>query len=178
MSTRQFFIWSGWAIVLALGLPVLLGSMVGPTAPALVVVAKDDFPANYSISREPMIWRIYPGIPETSHADYWRIIVNPDGPYEKQQAGHITTARYFNAEALDQAYEAIRVEAEINGNAQPIDFGARGSQSTLGYFNSSDVLFQRCGMVVHVTLEDGVVAQLVDYARRLDQRIVERICRK
>ena len=178
MSTRQFFIWSGWAIVLVLGLPVLLGSMVGPASPGLVVVTKSDFPANYSISREPMIWRIYPGIPETYDADYWRIIVNPDGPYENQQVGHITTARYFNAEALDQAYEAIRIEAEINGNAQPIEFGERGSRSTPGYFNSSDVLFQRCGMVVHVTLEDGAIAQLVAYANRLDRRIVESICEK
>lgn len=183
MSTRQFFVWSGWAIAITLGFPFLLavaGAGLSLTAPAtFFVIEPGELPASYSITSEDLPWQIYPDIPQTGSASYHRIIVNRGGPAADQQWGHIATVSYANAETADLAYEAIRREAEINGNAQPLPFGERGSQSTPAPpFNSTDILFQRCGVIVHVALEDGDLDQLLAYGRRLDERIAAAKCKQ
>lgn len=178
MSTGQFFRWSFGAIVVVLALPLLVW-FAGPLPATFTVIVPGEFPPNYSITREDLPWQIYPDIPQASSASYHRIIVNRDGPPEDQQWGHVVTATYANAETADLAYGAIRREAEINGNAQPLPFGERGSQSTPTYqFNSTDVLFQRCGVIVHVALEDDTLDQLLVYARRLDERIAAAKCKQ
>lgn len=178
MSTRQFFVWSFWAIAAVLGLPLLVW-FAGPPSATFLVIEKGEFPANYSITREDVPWQIYPDIPQTSGASYHRIIVDRDGPAALQQWGHIVTVQYGNPTTADLAYEAIRREAEINGNAQPLAFGERGSLSTPTYrFNSTDILFQRCGVIAHVALQGDKQSLLLDYARRLEERIELAKCNK
>ncbi len=186
MSTRQFFVWSFWAIMAVLALPLFIlvtdpagGRSPGTSSGTFTVIEPGEFPSNYSIIREDLPWRIYPDIPQTSSASYHRIIVNRDGPDADQQWGHVVTVTYANAETADLAYEAIRREAEINGNAQSLPFGERGSQSTPAPpFNSVDILFRRCGVIVHVTLENGPLEQLLTYGRRLDERIAAAKCKQ
>lgn len=178
MSTRQFFVWSGWAIAAVFALPFLVW-FAGPPLATFTVIEPEEFPETYSIAREDLPWQIYPDIPQTSSVSYHRIIVNKNGPPENQRWGHVVTVSYANVETANLAYEAIRREAEINGNAQPLPFGERGSQSApVPSFNSTDVLFQRCGVIVHVALQGDDLDRVLDYARRLDKRIELAKCKK
>lgn len=186
MSTRQFFVWSFWAIAAVFALPLLawlagplLGQLPTTSSGTFLVIAPGEFPDTYSITREDLPWRIYPDIPQTSSASYHRIIVNRDGPPEDQQWGHIVTVSYANAETADRAYEAIRSEAEFARTAQPLPFGERGSQTRPTYrYNGSDILFQRCGVIAHVAMEYDALDQLLVYARRLDERIAAAKCKQ
>lgn len=185
MTNRKFFVWSGWGFVIVLfyvvvilpGLGILDFSRLNPGY--ISIIEHGDFPDSYSVTWEKFPWQIYPGIPENGNANYYRIIVNRDGPAENQQWGHVVVVQYSSDEVADKAYEAIRREAEFNHTARPLPFGERGSQSTPTYaFNSSDVIFQQCGAVVHVTLEDNMLDFLVGYARRLYERMTPIICKE
>lgn len=179
MGTRQFFNWFSWIVILVLLAVVSLVDITGARWYSRHVIEPGDFPANYSITREALPWQIYPDIPRTGNATYHRIIVDRDGPAADQQWGHVVTVRYINQEMANLAYEAIRREAEYNQNAQPLPFGERGSQSRPTYrWNSSDILFQRCGVIVHVALEDDTLDLLLRYARHLHDRIELAKCKE
>lgn len=175
---KKFLVWSGWIFV---GLLWLVSTSInGAAAVNTAIVEPGDFDdPMFSAESEPMPWRIYPGIPQTDSASYYRLIFNRHGAQEDQRWGHITVAHYADPTATNAAFEAIRREAQIGHQGITLDFSERGLQypASAGW-NGSDVLFVRCGTVVHLTMEDDVIQGLLTYARRLDQRIVESICKQ
>lgn len=178
MSTRQMLTWLGWIFV---GMAWLVATVInGATTVNTAIVEPSDFddPMLWA-EKEAVPWHIYPGIQEADSASYYRLIFNRDGAPEDQRWGHITVVYYSDPTVTSMAFEAIRREAEIGHQGITLDFSERGLQypASAGW-NGSDVLFVRCGTVVHLTMEDDVIQGLLAYARRLDQRIRERICKK
>lgn len=163
-----------------MGLLWLVSTATNGAAVNTAIVEPGDFdnPMLWAESA-PVPWHIYPGIQETSSASYYRLIFNRYGAPEDQRWGHITIVYYADPTAASRAFEAIRREAQIDHQVITLDFAERGFQYPASAdWNGSDVLFVRCGTVVHLTMEDDVVQGLLAYARRLDQRIVENICKK
>lgn len=177
MGDRQFFTCLGWLVVGFLCLIAMVG--IGLSTGGTAIVRPGDLDESVWVSNEALPWQIYPGIEQTNSASYYRLIVNRDSPPENQQWGHVAILHYNGLEEVNRAYAAIRREAEFHRQALPIDFAERGSQSApTASFNGSDVLFVRCKTIVHMAMERDALKWMLDYARRLDRRIVEQVCEK
>lgn len=121
-----------------------------------------------------MPWRLSPGIPQTPNVYYYKVIEWPD---QRNEVGHITVVRYAEASETESAYEAIRKEAEPGKSVQPLSFGERRSQSGPSQdWNASDVLFQRCNTIVHVSLQGDELDMLQSYSQHLHERIASIVC--
>lgn len=157
---------------------VMLAACSRPAATAdpiaSLIVQSGDIPSRYQTFTTPMPWRIYPGIPETRQVYYYEIATASD---RTNEIGHVTVARYPDAATADAAYEAIRAEAELDKDVQPLAFGERGSQSgPVPGWNSSDVLFQRCNTVVHIAMDGADLPDALAYAERLHNRLQPAVC--
>lgn len=166
-------------LVLAAFLLTACGSSPAtPTAPpdpiSALVVQDGDLPVGYHARREPMPWRLYPGIPTTDDVYYREIIGGSD---ERNEVGHVTVVRYADTATADTAYNAIRAEAEYNKVPDPLGVGEQGSYSGPdSTFYASDVLFRRCNTIVHISIEGNPKEKLMAYAKNLHDRLQPIIC--
>jgi hypothetical protein len=160
--------------------PMLFPNKVGHMTPAkgaFVAVMKGDFPPYFSIDPYPMPWQIYPGIGKTSEVYFFEMITGENGPIQDQELGHIAIVHYAYPAWTKLAYDAIREEAEWDRVPQPLNIGERGSLTGPGStWDSSDVLFQRCNTVAHITFQGQKLDLLRSYAERLHERIVKAYC--
>lgn len=140
-----------------------------------LIIQSGDFPDIYILRADPMPWRIYPGIPSTQNVYYYEII---EGSDQTNEVGHLTVVQYSNITITEQAYNAIRSEAELDKKVTPLSFGEKGGKSgPIPGFSASDVLFQSCNTIVHVSLKGDTVAMLTAYAQKLHTRISPVICK-
>jgi hypothetical protein len=162
-------------IACALSALVACGSPAAPPDPLTSLIVQDgDFARPYRTRADPMPWRIYPGIPTTPTAYYHEIILGTD---DRNEVGHIAVLRYADSATADQAYAAVKAEAELEKQSSPLPFGEVGSQSgPSDGWNESDVLFRRCNTIVHVSLMNPTLEIVVPYAQKLHDRIQPIVC--
>jgi hypothetical protein len=139
-----------------------------------LIIQSGDFPAKYMLRADPMPWRIYPRIPQTQDVYYYEII---EGTDQTNEVGHLAVVHYSDANIANRAYEAMKSEAELDKKIEPLPFGERGSKSgPIPGFDASDVLFQVCNTVAHVSLNGNTVNDLAAYAQKLHDRIKPIVC--
>jgi hypothetical protein len=165
-----------WVCV-ALALVGCASAPARPTAapdPMTQLVAADDLPQPYRLQLSAMPWRIYPGIAITPAVAYYEIVAGADAANE---VGHIAIVHYPDAPGADEAYAAIRREAELGKAPSPLALGEDGSQSwPSADWNASDVVFRRCNSVVHLSLQERTLDLLVPVAQRIHDRLQRTIC--
>jgi len=121
-----------------------------------------------------MPWRIYPNIPQTSNVYYHEIIMGDD---PSNEVGHVSIFIYDDTSLLGEAYEAVRSEAELYKEVEPLDIGEKGSKSgPIPSFNASDVLLQKCSTIIHISIHGDRVQLITDYAHDLLNSIEPVIC--
>ena len=120
--------------------------------------------------------KIFEGIPPTELAFYQLIEREGSG------AGGVAILFFTGADRVSQAYDQLHQSMVIEETESISGLGER-SEVYIFYqagvsFRFVDVLFERCGVVVHVRLGDTFNKdEAVSYAKKLDQRLSEVICR-
>lgn len=127
----------------------------------------------YTLHKEEMPWQIYPGIPEIPTVWYYTI---RDG-IRHATTGHLTVVQYVTKETADRAYAAIRTEAESGKTTRTLAFGDRGSQSgPTPDWNASDLIFQQCHIVFHLTLQGDTLDQIHAFAQAVHDSLSTYAC--
>ncbi len=120
--------------------------------------------------------KIFEGIPPAELSFYQLIEREGSG------AGGVAILFFKDADQVNQAYEQL-LEGMVIEETEPISGLGERAHGYIFYqagvsFRFVDVLFERCGAVVHIRLGDTFNKdEAVSYAQKLDKRLSAEICR-
>ena len=138
-----------------------------------ILVKEGDLPAGF----EPAQIRTRPSDLSKSapEPDY---LITQTFSHNNSFGGILDVLVYEDEENVSTAYESIVSNVPHGSDPKDVAFGSYGQSSwTMGFVTASTVVFVRCNSVVMIQIDTIDEGSVLSYAERLDERLIEYVCR-